>query len=117
MLSSTLRRKRLAGILLLVLALSVFLVFNRFPKLDIVREDLRAASSLGECFQGFCVDTGATLFSRWWEFSVTYLELVAPGMIFAFLVAGLTGAFLFPSSGTRMFSSGGLWGSFKGLIV
>ena len=117
MLLSGRQKKRIVGFVLLTVLLSVFLVFNRFPKLDIVREDLRAASSLGECFQGFCVDTGATLFSRWWEFSVTYLELVAPGMIFAFLVAGLTGAFLFPSSGTRMFSSGGLWGSFKGLIV
>jgi len=117
MLLSSLQKKRIVGVTLLTGLLSVFLVFNRFPKLDIVREDLRAASSLGECFQGFCVDTGATLFSRWWEFSVTYLELVAPGMIFAFLVAGLTGAFLFPSSGTRAFSSGGIWGSFKGLIV
>ena len=69
-----------------------------------------------QCFQGFCINTGQSLLARWWEFSVTYMELVAPGMIFAFLVAGLTAAFLFPQ-GVRLSSSGGIWGSIKGLAV
>ena len=112
-----LRKKRIAGLGLLALLLGLFLGFNRFPKLDIVREDLAAVTGpSAQCFQGFCIDTGQSLLSRWWEFSVTYLELVAPGMIFAFLVAGLTAAFLFPQ-GVRLSSSGGIWGAIKGLAV
>lgn len=118
MFATGLQKKRLAGLLLLAVLLGLFLAFNRFPKLDTVREDLEAISGpQAECFQGFCVDTGASILSRWWDFSVTYLRLVAPGMLFAFLVAGLTGAFLFPSSGTRAFSGGGVWGAFKGMMV
>ena len=112
-----LRKKRIAGLGLLTLLLGLFIGFNRFPKLDIVREDLAAVSGpSAQCFQGFCIDTGQSLLSRWWEFSVTYMELVAPGMIFAFLVAGLTAAFFFPQ-GVRLSSSGGIWGSIKGLAV
>ena len=69
-----------------------------------------------QCFQGFCINTGQSLLARWWEFSITYMELVTPGMIFAFLVAGLTASFLFPQ-GVRLSSSGGIWGSIKGLAV
>ena len=112
-----LRKKRIAGLGLLSLLLGLFIGFNRFPKLDIVREDLAAVSGpSAQCFQGFCINTGQSLLSRWWEFSVTYMELVAPGMIFAFLVAGLTASFLFPT-GVRLSSSGGIWGSIKGLAV
>ncbi len=112
-----LRKKRIAGLGLLSLLLGLFIGFNRFPKLDIVREDLAAVSGpSAQCFQGFCIETGQSLLSRWWEFSVTYMELVAPGMIFAFLVAGLTASFLFPQ-GVRLSSSGGIWGSIKGLAV
>ena len=112
-----LRKKRIAGLGLLTVLLGLFIGFNRFPKLDIVREDLDAVSGpSAQCFQGFCIDTGQSLLARWWEFSITYMELVTPGMIFAFLVAGLTAAFLFPT-GVRLTSSGGVWGSIKGIAV
>ena len=112
-----LRKKRIAGLGLLGVLLGLFIGFNRFPKLDIVRDDLAAVSGpSAQCFQGFCINTGQSLLARWWEFSITYMELVAPGMIFAFLVAGLTAAFLFPQ-GVRLSSSGGVWGAIKGLAV
>ena len=112
-----LRKKRIAGLGLLGVLLGLFIGFNRFPKLDIVRDDLAAVSGpSAQCFQGFCINTGQSLLARWWEFSITYMELVAPGMVFAFLVAGLTAAFLFPQ-GVRLSSSGGVWGAIKGLAV
>ena len=112
-----LRKKRIAGLGLLGVLLGLFIGFNRFPKLDIVRDDLAAVSGpSAQCFQGFCINTGQSLLARWWEFSITYMELVAPGMIFAFLVAGLTAAFLFPQ-GVQFSSSGGIWGAIKGIAV
>ena len=118
---TALKKKRVVGLALLAGLLGLFVAFNRFPKLGIAREDLEAASSpFAKCFQGFCVETapGSSLFSRWWEFSLTYLELVALGMIFAFLVAGLAEAFLFPSANSgRGFADRGIKGSLKGLLV
>ena len=108
------------GVCLLVVLLTLFLIFNRIPKLDTVRADLTAATATEEqCFQGFCVETrpDTPLLTRWWDMSVTYLRLVALGMAFAFLVAGVTEAFLFPSGHNRGLSSQGLRGSLKGLIV
>ena len=108
MFRTSLNKKRVVGLLLFAVILSLFLSFNRFPKLDTVEEDLAAVSAPQErCFQGFCIDTepGTTLVSRWLEFSSTYLRLVALGMTFAFLVAGLTEAFLFPRSGGSGFTS------------
>ncbi len=96
---NVLDRKRLVGLVSLAALLSLFLAFNRAPKLDTVRADLVAATSPGvRCFQGFCVenDSESDLLSRWWNFSFTYLKLVTVGMTFAFLVAGLTDAFLIP---------------------
>ena len=87
------------GILVLSVILALFFSFNRFPKLDIVGEDLDAVTAPEtQCFQGFCIERepGSNFYSRWWTFSVTYLRLVAVGMTFAFLVAGLAEAFLFP---------------------
>ena len=104
---------------LLALILVVFLVFNRFPKLEVVEEDLEAVTGPRvECFQGFCIEDepDSTFLSRWWDFSLTYLELVAAGMLFAFLVAGLSEAFLFPAGGGAWFVSGGMiQGTLKGL--
>ena len=117
---TSLQKKRAAGLIVLAILLTLFLLFNRIPKLDTVRADLAiATSSQQECFQGFCVETPeeSTLLSRWWNFSLTYLRLVAVGMTFAFLVAGVTEAFLFPQGSSRGFSSGGVRGSLKGLIV
>ena len=115
------RKKRAAGLVLFAILLTLFLLFNRIPKFGVVEGDLEAVSgSEIQCFQGFCIEAGAdtTFLSRWWEFSLTYLELVAFGMTFAFLVAGVAEAFLFPStSDGRAFSSRGLKGTLKGLIV
>ena len=93
-------RTRIAGLVLLAVLLTLFVLFNRVPKLDTVRQDLAAvAAPTAECFQGFCIegDPDASLLSRWWAFSMAYLRLVTVGMTFAFLVAGLTEVFLFPN--------------------
>ena len=120
MFESSLSKKRTVGVCLLVVLLTLFLIFNRIPKLDTVRADLAEATATEEqCFQGFCVETrpDTPLLTRWWDTSVTYLRLVALGMTFAFLVAGVTEAFLFPSGHNRALSGQGLRGSLKGLIV
>ena len=104
MLNTPLRKRRFIGVLILLVLLSLFLSFNRLPKLDTVRGDLETVTATTvECFQGFCVeeDPSITLWEKWWNFSRTYLELVAIGMGFAFIVAGLAEAFLFPKSNGR----------------
>ena len=115
------RKKRAAGLVIFGVLLVLFLLFNRLPKFGIVEGDLEAiGGSSIQCFQGFCIEAGAdtTLWSRWWDFSITYLQLVAAGMTFAFLAAGVAEAFLFPGiSDGQGFSKRGLKGVFKGLIV
>ena len=143
--NTSLKKKRAVGLVLFAIILALFLSFNRVPKLDTVREDVEIAlrpesgvategvgltpdqgyspeSDLepGRCIQGLCVDRGLSspsLLSRWWTFSWTYMQLVALGMTFAFLVAGLAEAFLFPKSGSREFSGRGIKGALKGLVV
>ena len=121
MFNTEIKKKRTVGLILLVVLLGLFLWFNRIPKLDTVAEDLVAVTApVAECFQGFCIDEppGSTFLSRWWDFSLTYLELVTLGMIFAFLIAGLTEVFLFPPGGAQTsWSDRGLKGSLKGLLV
>ena len=105
---------------MLAVLLTLFVLFNRVPKLDTVRQDLAAvAAPTAECFQGFCIegDPDASLLSRWWAFSMAYLRLVTVGMTFAFLVAGLTEVFLFPNLRSPGFSVGGIRGTLKGLVV
>ena len=71
--------------------LALFLVFNRVPKLDLVEEDMVAATAeTARCFQGFCLESkpNESFLSGWWTFSLTYLGLVAAGMIFAILCRG-----------------------------
>ena len=114
------KKRRLVGFALIAALLTLFLVFNRVPKLDTVRADLAVATSpAAECFQGFCIEQPpeSSLLSRWWDFSLTYLRLVAVGMTFAFLVAGATEAFVFPQSGGRGLYATGIRGSLKGLVV
>ena len=111
--ATTLGRKRAVGLVLLALLLALFLWFNRIPKLDTVETDLAQASAASAaCFQGFCVDSppGSTLLSRWWDFSLAYLQLVSLGMLFAFLIAGLTEVFLFPrATPSRAGTAGASW--------
>ncbi len=53
MFDTTLKKKRLVGLVLLAVLLGLFLWFNRIPKLDIVSEDLaRATGPAIQCFQG-----------------------------------------------------------------
>ena len=62
-------------------------------------------------------ESGESFISGWWKFSLTYLELVAAGMIFAILAAGITEAFLFPRSATPGISRRGFRGALTGLAV
>ncbi len=121
MFSTALSKKRLAGIVLLGVIVGLFFALNRFPKLDAVGGDLDIVSSTTEqCFQGFCIEreAGTGLLEQWWQFSVTYLRLVAIGMAFAFVVAGLAEAFLFPpGSGASLATGGGFKRAVKGLAV
>ena len=114
------KKRRIAGLVLLAVLLALFLAFNRVPKLDTVRADLAVATSpVAQCFQGFCIEAPpeSSLLSRWWDFSLTYLQLVALGMTFAFLVAGTTEAFLFPKTSGWGLTGTGIKGSLKGLLV
>ena len=119
-LKTSLAKKRAIGIVIGLALLALFLAFNRFPKLDTVREDLAVVNApVVECFQGFCIETEpeTSFLERWWDFSVEYIRLVAVGMTFAFLMAGLTEAFLFPQSGRERLG-GGVWrGTLRGLAV
>ena len=117
---TALKKRRVAGFAIIAVLLALFVIFNRVPKLDTVQADLVAATSpAAECFQGFCIEREpeSSLFSRWWDFSLTYLRLVAVGMAFAFLVAGASEAFIFPKSSGQAFAGGGVAGSLRGLIV
>ncbi|MDE0230356.1 MAG: hypothetical protein OXJ62_16020 [Spirochaetaceae bacterium] len=94
-------KRRVAGVALLLVILVPFAALNRLPKLDTVREDLRAAlAPTAQCFQGFCIEDPeragerSGFLDRWWRFSVTYLQLVAVGMLFAFAAAAIAEAFL-----------------------
>ena len=119
-LSSGLAKKRLAGIIIFAIILTLFFVFNRFPKLDIIEGDLESITGpVIECFQGFCIesDPDTSFVSRWVNFSVTYLRLVTIGMTFAFLIASLVESFLLPP-GSRPWSGGGLLGrTLKGALL
>ena len=119
---ATPRRKQLAiGLVLLAVLLGLFLWFNRIPKLDIVEADLAGVTApTVECFQGFCLETEpeSTLLSRWWDFSLAYLRLISLGMIFAFLMAGLSETFLLPQgSMSGLWTRPGVRGSLGGLLV
>ena len=106
------RKKRAVGIVLFLVILALFFSLNRFPKLDIVGEDLDAVTAPEtQCFQGFCIEreAGTSFLTRWVSFSVTYLRLVTVGMTFAFLVAGLAHSFLFPPGSGRTLASGGVF--------
>lgn len=115
-----LTKKRVLGLAVFAVLLAVFLTFNRAPKLDEVRADLVAATApAARCFQGFCVesDRDAGLLSRWWEFSLAYLQLVSVGMTFAFLAAGLAEAFLLPKADNIGSSRENMRGIVKGFLI
>ena len=120
MFNTAIKKKRAIGLVFFVILLTLFLSLNRVPKLDTVRGDLDAVSGdKVECFQGFCIEAepDSSLLSRWWDFSLTYLRLVTVGMIFAFLVGGLTEVFLFPQFHRHTLSGRGIKGALKGLFV
>ena len=116
-------KKRVIGAVLLLALLIPFFALNRLPKLDTVRADLALAlAPTAECFQGFCIEREpeSTFLQRWWRFSLTYLQLVAAGMVFAFLAGGIAETFLMPAPAAGGAGSprlpGGRWGRIlKGL--
>ena len=117
---TALKKKRVIGVVLLAVILTMFLLFNRIPKLDIVEQDLAGVDPVhSECFQGFCIhrEPDSGFLNRWWDFSLTYLKLISVGMTFAFLAAGLTEVFLFPKNDGAQFAGGGLKGVFRGFLV
>jgi len=59
----------------------------------------------------------ATLWERWWNFSLTYLNLVWIGMVFAFMMAGITESFIFPGSLRERFDGQGFKGVLKGAVI
>lgn len=94
-------KRRAIGVVLLLAVLVPFALLNRLPKLDTVREDLAAAlAPTAQCFQGFCIEDAplagerSGFLSRWWRFSLSYLQLVAAGMLFAFVAAAIAEAFI-----------------------
>ena len=108
----SIHKKRLVGIALFLVILALFFSLNRFPKLDAVGTDVGLVTGpTVQCFQGFCIDRdeGTSFVSKWMVFSVSYLRLVAVGMTFAFVVAGITEAFIFPGGSGRNFESGSLF--------
>lgn len=120
MLNSTLRQKRAIGLVLLVVLLGLFLWFNRIPKLDTVQGEVAGVTAtVVKCFQGFCPEgePGASLLERWWDFSLSYFKLITWGMLFAFLVAGVTEVFLFPPDSHKPFAQGGIRGSLRSLFI
>ena len=119
---STTQRKQLAlGLVFLTLLLGLFLWFNRIPKLEVVEADLAIVSAPSvECFQGFCLESepGSSFVSRWWDFSIAYLKLISLGMVFAFLMAGLTETFLLPQGSIYgSWARTGVRGSLRGMLV
>jgi len=113
-------RRRLIGIILVLILLSLFFSLNRIPKLDTIDQDIAIVSSGGdECFQGFCIDNPnrKPLLERWWTFSIAYLRNVTIGMIFAFLMAGITEAYLFPMKNRSNSFGSGLKGVAKGVLI
>ena len=119
-LDTDLKKRRMVGLILAAIILTLFLTFNRFPKLDTIDADLAIVTSpVAECFQGFCLENveSKPLLERWWSFSVNYLQLVWIGMAFAFVMAGITEAFVFPSDKSERFTGRGFRGVLKGVIV
>ena len=113
-------RRRLIGITLALFLLALFFSLNRIPKIDTIDQDLAIVSSgTSECFQGFCIDNPdrKPLVERWWTFSVEYLRNVTIGMIFAFLMAGITEAYIFPVRNRQNSFGSGLKGVAKGVLV
>ena len=111
-------KRRVIGVVLLLAILLPFAAFNRLPKLDTVRADLQAAlAPTAECFQGFCVEAEpqSSFVTRWWRFSLTYMQLVAIGMAFAFLAGGIAEAFLAPPGSVRRAAAGPVGRILKGL--
>ena len=113
-------RNRLVGTVLLLVLLALFLSLNRAPKLDVVKEDLAAvARPAARCFQGFCLDADpdASFVSRWWQFSLTYFNLVTVGMGFAFVMSGLMEVFFLSGANKAPMPVGAVKGSLRGLLV
>ena len=114
------KKRRLVGGIVILIILAAFLLLNRFPKIDTIDADLAIAVSPGaQCFQGFCIEDleHRPLLERWWEFSLEYLKNVSIGMLFAFVMAGLTEAFIFPPDRRERFFGTGFRGVLRGVVI
>ena len=114
------KKRRLVGGIVILIILAAFLLLNRFPKIDTIDADLAIAVSPGaQCFQGFCIEDleHRPLLERWWEFSLEYLKNVSVGMLFAFVMAGLTEAFIFPPDRRERFFGTGFRGVLRGVVI
>ena len=119
-LDTDLKKRRYVGAVTALVLLILFMGFNRIPKLDTVEADLAIATSpIAQCFQGFCIENvdDTTLLERWWNFSLTYLNLVWIGMVFAFMMAGITESFIFPGNTQERFRGQGFTGVLKGAVI
>ncbi len=120
-LSTGIGKKRVVGLLLFVTLLALFFAFNRFPKIDTIDGDVDAVTGQTiQCFQGFCIEKDPTepFLERVLDFSLTYVEAVAIGMTFAFLVAGMMEAFFFPpGTSGLMFGGTGFQRTVKGMAI
>ncbi len=118
--NTDLKKRRLVGIIAILCLLGLFLIFNRIPKLDTVEADLAIATSPAtQCFQGFCIEQAdeRSLWERWWDFSISYLNAVWIGMVFAFTMAGIAEAFIFPRDMNERFIGRGFKGILKGVVI
>jgi uncharacterized membrane protein YraQ (UPF0718 family) len=101
--------RRLLGLVLIAAVVFGFTALIGFPRLDVVREEVAIATAVdvaragvpadqvSNCFQGFCFEDDVGFLQKWWDFSSTYLRLVWPGLLLAFLVAAIVDVFVFRS--------------------
>lgn len=118
---NTARQKRLLmGLVILLVMAGLFFPLNRFPKWDRIQNEAAVTTSpQGGCFQGFCVQPRpppVDPVKRWWDNSLTWMNVNITGMAFAFLAAGLIQAFLMAGGRLkRAIAAPGIRGSIFGV--
>jgi uncharacterized membrane protein YraQ (UPF0718 family) len=117
----TARRKRLlVGVVIMLVLAGLFFPLNRFPKWDIIQSEAEAVTGpRGGCFQGFCIEPeppAVDPVKRWWDSSLTWMNVNIIGMSFAFLAAGLVSTFIVAGGGLkRAIARTGIRGSILGV--
>ena len=101
MISTSTRKKQVAGLVLLALLAALFLSFSQWPSLDSARAELDALDGpQEECFQGVCIEVEgeSSFLSKLWDGGLVYLRLVGVAVVLAGAAAAGARAFLFPSA-------------------